>query len=51
VVPADHKWVTRAVVAAILTERIKSLDLAWPKVTDAQKRAIAESKVKLERES
>jgi PPK2 family polyphosphate:nucleotide phosphotransferase len=51
VVPADHKWVTRAVVAAILTERIKSLDLVWPKVSDAQKRAIAESKLKLERES
>jgi PPK2 family polyphosphate:nucleotide phosphotransferase len=51
VIPADHKWVTRTVVAAILTETIQSLDLKWPKVTDAQKRAIAEAKLKLEQES
>lgn len=51
VIPADHKWVTRAVVAAILTETIKSLDLKWPKVTDAQKRAIGEARLKLEQES
>jgi len=50
VIPADHKWVTRALVAAILTETIKSLDLKWPKVTDEQKRAIKEAKLKLEKE-
>jgi PPK2 family polyphosphate:nucleotide phosphotransferase len=50
VIPADHKWVTRALVAAILTETIKSLDLKWPKVTDEQKRAIKEAKQKLESE-
>ncbi len=51
VVPADRKWVTRAVVGVILTETIKRLDLAWPQVTDEQKRAIAEAKKQLERES
>jgi PPK2 family polyphosphate:nucleotide phosphotransferase len=51
VIPADHKWVTRALVAGILTETIKSLDLKWPKVTDDKKRAIAEAKLKLEQES
>jgi Polyphosphate kinase 2 (PPK2) len=50
VIPADHKWVSRALVAAILTETIKSLDLKWPKVTDAQRKAIAEAKRKLEEE-
>jgi PPK2 family polyphosphate:nucleotide phosphotransferase len=50
VIPADHKWVSRALVAAILTATIKSLDLKWPKVTDEQKRAIKEAKVKLESE-
>jgi PPK2 family polyphosphate:nucleotide phosphotransferase len=50
VIPADHKWVSRALVAAILTETIKSLDLKWPKVSDAQKKAIAEAKRKLEKE-
>ncbi|HYM86040.1 MAG TPA: polyphosphate kinase 2 family protein, partial [Pseudoxanthomonas sp.] len=49
VIPADHKWVTRSVVAAILTETIKGLDLQWPKVTADQERAIAESKKKLEK--
>jgi PPK2 family polyphosphate:nucleotide phosphotransferase len=50
VIPANHKWVSRALVAAILTETIKSLDLKWPKVTDAQKKRIAECKRKLEAE-
>src|SRR5262249_4188694 len=31
VIPADHKWVSRALVATILTQTIHSLDLAWPK--------------------
>jgi PPK2 family polyphosphate:nucleotide phosphotransferase len=48
VIPADHKWVTRAAVGVILTETIKRLDLSWPKVTDEQKRAIAEAKKQLE---
>jgi PPK2 family polyphosphate:nucleotide phosphotransferase len=48
VVPADRKWVTRAVVAAILTETIKSLDLAWPRVTDDKRKAIQAAKKQLE---
>ncbi|MDX1945594.1 MAG: polyphosphate kinase 2 family protein [Pirellulaceae bacterium] len=50
VIPADHKWVSRALVAGILTETIKSLDLAWPKVTDVQKKAISAAKRQLEAE-
>jgi len=50
VIPADHKWVSRTLVAAILTDTIHSLDLKWPKVTDEQKRQIAEAKKILEAE-
>jgi len=48
VIPADHKWVSRALVAAILTATIKSLGLKWPAVTEAQKKAIQEAKRALE---
>jgi PPK2 family polyphosphate:nucleotide phosphotransferase len=48
VIPADHKWVSRALVAAILTDTIKSLGLKWPEVTEAQKKAIQEAKRELE---
>lgn len=47
VIPADKKWVTRAAVAAILTETIRDLDLKWPKVDAEQKRAIEEAKRQL----
>jgi PPK2 family polyphosphate:nucleotide phosphotransferase len=50
IIPADYKWVTRAVVAAILTQTIKSLNLKWPKVTEEQKRALQAAKRKLEGE-
>jgi PPK2 family polyphosphate:nucleotide phosphotransferase len=50
VIPADHKWVTRALVAAVLTETLSSIGLKWPKVTAEQKRAIQESKLRLEAE-
>ena len=50
VIPADHKWVTRALVAVILTETIKGLDLKWPVVTADQKKAIAAAKKQLEAE-
>ena len=51
VIPADHKWVSRALVAAVLTDTMHSLGLKWPKVTDEQKRSIKEAKKKLEAES
>jgi polyphosphate kinase 2 (PPK2 family) len=48
VVPADHKWVSRAVVSAILVDAIKSLDLEYPEPTTEKKRQIAAAKKKLE---
>ena len=35
VVPADHKWFTRLVVAAALIEAMESLDLSYPKIEGA----------------
>ena len=31
VIPADHKWLMQALVAAILADSIRSLDLSWPR--------------------
>jgi polyphosphate kinase 2 (PPK2 family) len=50
VVPADHKWVTRAVVSDILTTTICSLDLHYPKVTEEQRKALAKARKQLESE-
>jgi PPK2 family polyphosphate:nucleotide phosphotransferase len=50
VVPADNKWVSRAVVADILTSTIDSLDLHYPTVTEQQRKSLAEAKRKLENE-
>jgi hypothetical protein len=41
VVPADHKWFTRMVVAAAVGEALGSLDLDYPTVTPAQRRQLA----------
>jgi PPK2 family polyphosphate:nucleotide phosphotransferase len=50
IVPADHKWVTRAVVADILTSAITSLHLTFPDVTAEKRQALEEAKVQLEQE-
>jgi PPK2 family polyphosphate:nucleotide phosphotransferase len=50
VVPADSKWITRAVVADIITARIRSLDLRFPEVTKEQRLALTEAKSQLEQE-
>lgn len=51
VIPADHKWVSRALVARVLVETINSLGLKFPEVSPAGKQAIAESKKQLESEA
>ncbi len=50
IIPADHKWVSRALVARIVTSTVESLDLQYPKVTDEQLAIIAEAKKQLEAE-
>jgi len=50
VVPADRKWVTRAVVAAILVSTLRSLDLKYPKITGEQLDHLEQARRKLEKE-
>jgi PPK2 family polyphosphate:nucleotide phosphotransferase len=50
VVPADNKWVTRAVVADVITTAIRSLDPRFPEVTEEQRKALAEAKSQLQNE-
>ena len=50
VIPADHKWVTRAVVADIVTSAITSLQLTYPEVTAEKRKAIEEARAQLEKE-
>ena len=47
VIPADNKWITRALVARILVQKIRSLNVTWPAVTPEQQQQIAAAKVKL----
>jgi PPK2 family polyphosphate:nucleotide phosphotransferase len=41
VVPADHKWFTRAVVAAAIVDALEGLDLGYPKLEPAERAAVA----------
>jgi PPK2 family polyphosphate:nucleotide phosphotransferase len=50
IIPADHKWVARALVARIVTQALDSLDLHYPKVTDEQRAIIEEARKQLEAE-
>jgi PPK2 family polyphosphate:nucleotide phosphotransferase len=47
VIPADHKWVTRALVGAIVADAIQGLRLKRPAVTAEQRRLLAEAKRQL----
>ena len=47
VVPADHKWFTRLVVASAITDALRSLELAYPEVSPEQKAELAKAKAKL----
>ena len=48
VIPADHKWVSRAMVAHIVSAAIESLDLKYPEVTAEKQRLIAAARQQLE---
>jgi PPK2 family polyphosphate:nucleotide phosphotransferase len=41
VIPADHKWVTRALVAGIITRSINGLGVTFPKVSSEQQQRLA----------
>lgn len=50
VIPSNHKWVSRALVAKILSETIHSLGLKYPEVTSEKMKAIEAAKKQLEKE-
>jgi PPK2 family polyphosphate:nucleotide phosphotransferase len=50
VIPADHKWLTQALVARVLVDTIQSLDLQWPQVSEAEHKANLEARRLLEAE-
>jgi PPK2 family polyphosphate:nucleotide phosphotransferase len=50
IIPSDHKWFARALVADIIVSTIKSLDLKYPVISDEQLKAMKEAKRKLEEE-
>jgi len=50
VVPADHKWFTRAVVSAVIIEALKDLKLAFPKVDRARRKDLEAARRRLVKE-
>ena len=47
VVPADNKWFTRVVVAAVVVDALAELDLRYPEVGEAQRQQLAVAKEEL----
>ncbi len=47
VIPADHKWVTRALVCTIITRAIDGLGVNFPEVSDEQRRRLAAVRIEL----
>jgi PPK2 family polyphosphate:nucleotide phosphotransferase len=50
VIPSDHKWVARVVVAEILIRSIRCLHPSFPEMTDEQQRALTAAEEQLKRE-
>ena len=51
VVPADHKWFTRVVVAAAIVEAVERLELTYPKVDAEKKEELARMREALHNEA
>ena len=51
VIPADHKHVMQAMVASVLVDTIRSLDLQYPTVSDKAREANARARAVLEAEA
>jgi len=47
IVPADHKWFTRAVVADVIVARLEQLALAYPRVSDEQRAELVAQRAEL----
>jgi PPK2 family polyphosphate:nucleotide phosphotransferase len=51
IVPADHKWFTRTVVADLIGARLKSLGLHYPQISAADRKQLSKARKLLESES
>jgi PPK2 family polyphosphate:nucleotide phosphotransferase len=47
IVPADHKWFTRLVVAEVIVDALESLELSYPKVSSAKRKEQAAARTAL----
>lgn len=47
IIPADRKWFTRIAVSEIITETLKSLDLAYPKPAKGHKAQLSQARKRL----
>jgi PPK2 family polyphosphate:nucleotide phosphotransferase len=47
VIPADHKWFTRLVVAEVIVDALESLELSYPKVSSAKRKELAAARTAL----
>lgn len=50
IVPADHKWFTRLVVATVIHQTMRQLDLAYPTLSAEQQQQLLQAKDQLENE-
>jgi PPK2 family polyphosphate:nucleotide phosphotransferase len=50
VIPADHKWLTQALVAGVVVEALETLELRWPEVSPSEHAANLEARKRLEAE-
>ncbi len=48
IIPADHKWVTHALVADIIVDRLAALNLEYPKVSKEHRQELLKAKEALE---
>ena len=51
VVPADHKWFTRVAVSKIIIDKMESLEMSYPVVTESHLQSLIEAKKLLESEA
>ncbi|MEZ5429494.1 MAG: polyphosphate kinase 2 family protein [Pyrinomonadaceae bacterium] len=51
ILPADHKWFTRLAVSEVIAQKLASLDLSYPEVTEEHRKRLLEAKEMLESES
>jgi PPK2 family polyphosphate:nucleotide phosphotransferase len=50
IIPADHKWTARAIVAEVIATAIRSLDLTYPELPKDARKALTIARRQLERE-